>query len=118
MCLNAIAPPVRLTQDLVVYKVIRTNNTSVYRNFQYQPFTDYGTNEKLPKSSQINVAFHAYLNFAEAYLKISNMQKDCYKIVSFVIPKGTWVVFGVNGGIASSAIHSLSLSPMLDRVPL
>lgn len=110
MCLSVISSELTATEDMVVYKVIRQNNTSVYYDFQYKPNTLYRLRKKLKiinngSYNGIREGFHSFKDFQYATVEMSNWFRT-EKIVKFVIPKGAKYYLGMSGDIVSTSIRS------------
>ena len=95
-------------EPITVYKVIRFDNTSVVRGFQYKPNTLYRLRRalkviKYDEYLEINAGFHSY-----TYKSYQNGKK----LVEFTIPKGAKYYVGMNSQIVSTSIRSGSLEAM------
>jgi len=110
MCLYAIGGIKTAKEDMIVYKVVRRGNISLYQRFKYKPNTLYRLRKKLViikhrlnPNPQVDAGFHAYQN---------KWVRDVFleeKLVAFTIPKGAKYVVGDNGDIVSTSIRSGSL---------
>lgn len=112
MCLYAISDIQIATEDIEVYKIIiKENNRSMFRHFQYTPFTSYYSNDLyFSKNGTIHEGFHAFTNYLFARdFGGMELYTGYYKIVKFVIPKGAQYVNGARYEIVSSRIKTLDL---------
>lgn len=89
-------------EDIIVYKIIKPDNRSLFRDFQYSPNTLYRLRKKLKKSSYgaISQGFHSY--------SVKSLASSLYKKrVKFVIPKGAKYYYNpVDNECVSSSIRS------------
>lgn len=96
--------------DIVVYKILRLDNSSMFQNFQYEPNRLYhgpALSYFLPfvDAPFIEKGFHAYVDELAA-------ERNCVpysKVVTFTIPKGATVCYGWFDEIVSDTIISGSL---------
>lgn len=95
--------------DIVVYKILRLDNSSMFQNFQYEPNHIYHgpalSYFPFVDAPFIEEGFHAYVDELAA-------EANCVprsKLVAFTIPKGATVCYGWFGEIVSDTIISGSL---------
>lgn len=97
--------PVLTTKEIVVYKVLKNNNTSPYRRFKYQKgYWYYQTGKKFNVTrgyggyhAEINEGLHAYVDLRAAF----DQQEDYQKIVKMIIPVGSIVIYGLDDDIVT-----------------
>lgn len=107
--------PLVAKQDITVYKMIFTNNESLYTFFKYKPNTLYRLRKSLKiEYSQplkqnvkktVEEGFHAFTK-ENGFTGLNLPYK---KLVKFTIPKGAKYYLGMNGDIVSTSIRSGNL---------
>lgn len=122
MCLIVGSEPVRLEADLTVYKILNDANQSPYREFQYQPNTEYKTPAELKEvvvrtvyrdRKTVHEGFHAFVSTDDAKELMKTMTwRGTFKVVKFIMRKGSVVIFGNSGDVVCASIYSGSLEPV------
>jgi hypothetical protein len=121
MCLRTeqIEPQIA-TEDIICYKIIRKNMTSLYYNkFKWEFGKLYKTEMQFYNSEQITQAFHSYKSYKDVREAYSRTTEPCV-VVKCTIPKDTSYYTGNHGvceGYASEKIIINEIIPVKELYP-
>jgi len=121
MCLRTeqIEPQIA-TEDIICYKIIRKNMTSLYYNkFKWEFGKLYKTEMQFYNSEQIAQAFHSYKSYKDVREAYSRTTEPCV-VVKCTIPKDTSYYTGNHGvceGYASEKIIINEIIPVKELYP-
>ena len=121
MCLRTeqIEPQIA-TEDIICYKIIRKNMTSLYYNkFKWEFGKLYKTEMQFYNSEQIAQAFHSYKSYKDVREAYSRTTEPCV-VVKCTIPKDTSYYTGNHGvceGYASEKIIINEIIPLKELYP-
>lgn len=117
MCLTAIGKPKIAIEDIVIYKILKKDLTSPFKNFQYELNKLYEddseiTFETIPFVSEVKFLgpgfYHSYIDKESAYKTLQQMNKyQDHKLYKGIIPEGTKYYQGymtLKDQVASKAI--------------
>lgn len=98
--------PIKIKEDLMVYKCLRSDNRSPVILFKYERNTLYRLRKKfIPFLYKIQKGFHSFISKDEAV----KYQGYDDKVVIMTIPKGAMVYYGDGMDIVSTSIRSGNL---------
>ena len=111
MCLIIKSGPHIAKKDILVWKVIFKDNTSLHRNFKYSPNKSFPKVKFTMSRYESNLIYAGYHSFKSREIARFNKTYSNLKVVKFYIPKGAKYFIGDDCDIVSNRIRSGDLKP-------